>query len=116
MNKRLSPSTESLALCEYKVESPVDPAYWKPRDILIVPLMKNYGAAFILSQEMHMMMESEARSESITGNRPVRYIVGNLLMCIMYGARKYAQALRELCPPCSLFCSVLACGSGTKLG
>jgi hypothetical protein len=45
-----------------------------------------------------MIMESEARSESITGNRPVTYIVGNLLMCIMYGARKYAQLLRELYP------------------
>ena len=62
-----------------------------------------------------MVMESEARPESITGNRPVIYTVGNLLMCIMYGARKYAQVLHELCPPCSLCCSVLACGSGTKL-
>jgi hypothetical protein len=62
-----------------------------------------------------MMMESEARSESITGNRPLRYIVGNLLMCNMYGARKYAQVLRELWLPCSLCCSVLAYGSGTKL-
>jgi len=62
-----------------------------------------------------MMMEPEARPESITGNRPVRCIVGNLLVCIMYGARKYAQVLRELCPPCSLCYSVLACGSGTKL-
>jgi hypothetical protein len=77
--------------------------------------MKNHGAAFALSRETHIVMESEVRFESITGNRPVRYIVGNLLMYIMYGARKYAQLLRELRPLCSLCCSVLACVYGTKL-